>query len=80
MQKSNKKMLGGSVSEGSEVLTQIWFEPELWPPIVAIKRYSNNSDVIHDLRTTFRKPSIPSLCMKLARSNLWDLCLQIRDF
>jgi hypothetical protein len=50
-----------------------WFQPHLWPPIaITIKKHGNNSNAIHFLKTTYKKPNMPSPYERLNRACLWD--------
>ncbi len=58
-----------------------WFQPNLWPPILdVIKKYGNNSQALHFLKTTHKKHGIPSPYEKLQKASLWDWLTPNRDF
>jgi hypothetical protein len=48
-----------------------WFQSHLWPPIaVTIKRHGNNSNALHFLKTTYKKP----ICQVLMKSWIEHVC------
>jgi hypothetical protein len=50
-----------------------WFQPHLCPPIIAtIKKHGNNFGTLHFLKTTFKKPNMPSPYEKLNKACLWE--------
>jgi len=51
----------------------IWFQPHLCPPIATtIKKHGNNFGTLHFMKTTFRRPNMPSPYEKLNRACLWE--------
>jgi len=40
--------------------------------MVVVKKHGNNFWALHFLKTTYRKPGVPSLYEKLGKASLWD--------
>jgi hypothetical protein len=60
----------GKLSKKRESYTN-WFRPHLWPPItIVIKKHGNTYGALHFLKTTFKRPNMPSPYEKLNRACL----------
>jgi hypothetical protein len=52
---------------------QNWFQPHLWPQILAIvKKYGNNKIAFTFLQNAYKSPWLPSPYAKLTKSTMWE--------